>query len=129
MPGFVTRLTRRAPLVEQELLTLVEHLSSHPGFCWVRVTRSLVLCVMFCRSLFVPLPFFFRPFCCLFFDLRILITSLVSYLVNKPHFVLPSFFDLRILITSLVSSNYSYIHYIYIMLFFFFCRNIFYTGK
>jgi hypothetical protein len=27
--GFVTRLTRRVPLVEQELLTLPEHLSSH----------------------------------------------------------------------------------------------------
>ena len=26
--GFVTRLTRRMPLVEQELLTLLEHLSS-----------------------------------------------------------------------------------------------------
>jgi hypothetical protein len=28
----VTRVTRRAPLVEQELLNLPEHLSSHPGF-------------------------------------------------------------------------------------------------
>jgi hypothetical protein len=28
--GFVTRLTRRVPLVEQELLTLLEHLSSPP---------------------------------------------------------------------------------------------------
>jgi hypothetical protein len=28
--GFVTRLTRRVPLVEQELLTLPEHLSSPP---------------------------------------------------------------------------------------------------
>jgi hypothetical protein len=32
--GFVTRLTRRVPLVEQELLTLPEHLSSPPGFQW-----------------------------------------------------------------------------------------------
>ena len=37
----------------------------------VRVTRSLVLCVMFCRSLFVRLSGFF-------FDLRLLITPLVS---------------------------------------------------
>ena len=29
-----------------------------PGFSEVRVTRSLVLCVMFCRSLFVLLSFF-----------------------------------------------------------------------
>jgi hypothetical protein len=37
-------------------------------FTGVRVTRSLVLCVMFCR-----LFFFFYPLCCLsFFDLRIL---------------------------------------------------------
>ena len=41
------------PLVEQELLTLPEHMSSTPVFSGVRVTRSLVLYVMFCRSLFV----------------------------------------------------------------------------
>jgi hypothetical protein len=35
------------PLVEQELLTLPEHLSSHPVCNGVRVTRSLVLCVYF----------------------------------------------------------------------------------
>jgi hypothetical protein len=33
---------------------------------------------MFCRSLFVRLCFFFWPLCCLSFDLRILITPLVS---------------------------------------------------
>jgi hypothetical protein len=45
---------RRVPLVEQELLTLPEHLSSSPVFSGVRVTRSLVLCVFFadcCLSL------------------------------------------------------------------------------
>ena len=47
-----------------------------PVFSGVRVTRSLVLCV--CRSLFVLLSFFFWPLCCLFFDIRILITPLVS---------------------------------------------------
>ena len=45
--GFVTRLTRQVPLVEQELLTLPEHLSSPPVFSGVRVTRSLVLYVCF----------------------------------------------------------------------------------
>ena len=71
--AFVTRLTRRVPLVEQELLTLPKHMSSP------RVTRPLVLCVMFCRSLFVHLSFFFWPLCCLFFfESRILITPLVS---------------------------------------------------
>ena len=78
--GFVTRLTRPVPLVELELLTLPEHLSSPPVFSGVRVTRSLVLCVCFvCRSLFVLLYFFIWPLCCLFFfDIRILITPLIS---------------------------------------------------
>ena len=75
--GLVTRLTRRVSLVKQELLIFSEHLSSSPSFSGVRVTRSLVLCV--CRSLFVLLYFFFWPLCCLlFFDIRILITPLVS---------------------------------------------------
>jgi hypothetical protein len=77
--GFVIRLTRRVPLVEQELFTLPEHIWVHPRvFSWVHVTRSLVLYVMFCRSLFVLLYFFFWPLCCLSFDLQILITPLVS---------------------------------------------------
>ena len=41
-------------LVEQELLTLPEHLRSSPGFSGFRVARSLVFCAMSCRSLFVP---------------------------------------------------------------------------
>ena len=45
--GFVTRLTRRVPLVKQELPNLPEHLSSPPVFSGVRVTRSLVLYVCF----------------------------------------------------------------------------------
>ena len=46
---FVTRLTRWVPLVQQELLTLSEHLSSPPVLSGVgvRVVRSLVLCVCF----------------------------------------------------------------------------------
>ena len=43
--GFETRLTRQVPLVEQERLTLPEHLSS--VFSGVRVTRYLVLYVCF----------------------------------------------------------------------------------
>ena len=57
--GFVTRLTRRVPLVEQELLFLLEHLSSPLVFNKVRVTRSLVLyvcivdgCLSFCTFSF-----------------------------------------------------------------------------
>jgi hypothetical protein len=45
--GFVTGLTRRVPLMEQELLTLPGHLSSPPVLSGVLVTRSLVLCVCF----------------------------------------------------------------------------------
>jgi hypothetical protein len=45
--GFVTRLTRRVSLVEQELLTRPEHLSSTPVFSGVRVNRSLIFYVFF----------------------------------------------------------------------------------
>ena len=44
---FATRLTRRVPLVEQELLTRLEHLSLPPVFTEVLVNRSLGLCVCF----------------------------------------------------------------------------------
>ena len=41
--------------MEQELLTVPEHMSSPspPVFSGFRVTPSFVLCVMFCKSLFV----------------------------------------------------------------------------
>ena len=77
--GFVTRLTRRVPLVEQKMLTLPEHLSLLPIFSGVRVTLSLVLCACFVDRCLSFCAFFFLPLCCLFFvDLRILITPLVS---------------------------------------------------
>jgi len=38
-------------MVDQELLTLLEHLNSPPVFSGVRVTRSLDFCVVFCTSL------------------------------------------------------------------------------
>ena len=57
--GFVTRLTRRLPLMEQKLLTLPEHIRSPPVSTGVRVTRSLVLyacfvdrCLSFCSFSF-----------------------------------------------------------------------------
>ena len=77
--GFVTRLTRRVPLVEQELSTHPEHLSASPIFSGVCITRSFVLCGMLCWSLFILLYFLFWPLCCLFFsDIHILITLLIS---------------------------------------------------
>jgi hypothetical protein len=39
------------------LITLLEHLSSSPVFSRVRIARSIVFCIMFCRSLFVLLSF------------------------------------------------------------------------
>jgi len=51
--GFVTRVTRRMSLVQQELFTLSEHMSSPSILSRVRFGRSLVFCVVFCRSLFV----------------------------------------------------------------------------
>ena len=49
-----TRLTRPVPLVEKELPTLPEHLSSSPVFSGVRVIRYLALCVCF---VYVVCPF------------------------------------------------------------------------
>ena len=46
-------VTRLVSHVEQKLLTLPEYLSSSLVFSGVCVARSLVFCVMFCRSLFV----------------------------------------------------------------------------
>ena len=43
----LTRVTRRMSLVEQELLTLTEHLNSSPVFSGVRVVRSFVFCVVY----------------------------------------------------------------------------------
>jgi hypothetical protein len=90
------------PHVEQEVRTLPDHMSSPPVFSGVCVTRSLVFWVMFCRSLFVLLTFFFRPLYCLYFDLRLLITLLVSS-NSRPLCCLS--YDLRLLITLLVYSN------------------------
>ena len=57
---------------------------AYPAFQRFYVARSLVFCVMFCRSLCVLLSFFFWSLYCL------------------------SFFDLRVLISPLISSNFSY---------------------
>jgi len=63
------------PHVEEELLTLPQHLSSPPVFSEVRVTRSLISvqcsidrCLCFCHF----------PLFCLSFDLQVLITPLAS---------------------------------------------------
>jgi hypothetical protein len=70
-------------LVEQELLILPEYLNSPTVFRGVRVIRSLVFCIVFCRSLFVHLPFCFEY--CAVCPSSIMITPLVysnsSYMV------------------------------------------------
>ena len=62
-----------------ELLTLPEHLSSPSVFSGL-VILDLLLYVYALYSLFVLFSFFFWPLCCMFFfDLRFLITPLVSF--------------------------------------------------
>lgn len=55
--SFQCRLTRQVSHVEQEPLTLPEHMGSTPGFNGFNVARFLAFCVMFCRSSFIHLFF------------------------------------------------------------------------
>jgi hypothetical protein len=67
----------RVSHAKQALFILREHLVSPPDFSGVHVAP--VFRVMFCRWSFVLLSFIFWPLCWLYFyDLRLLITSLVS---------------------------------------------------
>jgi hypothetical protein len=65
--------TRRVPHVEQELLNHLDHLSSYSVFGGVRVLRSLVFCVMFCRMVTYYWPVLRLPDHCIF-----------SKLIHKP---------------------------------------------
>jgi hypothetical protein len=78
--GFVTRLTRRVPLVEQELLTLPEHPSSPTVFCGVRVTRSLVLYICFADRCLA--------FCTFSFGRKISLANINSILQKNMYTVL-----------------------------------------
>jgi hypothetical protein len=62
----------KTEIVEQELFTL-------PGGWGGRVARSLVFCVIFCRSLFVLLSPFLWTLYCLSFDIPLLVSSNFSY--------------------------------------------------
>jgi hypothetical protein len=68
--------------VEQELATSPEHLSSLPVFSVVRVTRSLVFCVVFCN---VDHYFSF----CSFLDI---VLSVLLYGLRLIHWYLNNFF-------------------------------------
>ena len=72
--------------------TLPGHLRSPPMFSAFGVAHSLDFWVVFCRSLFVPLclffwrvhcPSFWRVYYCPSFDLRLLITPLVSSNISE----------------------------------------------
>ena len=71
--------TWRGNVCRQLLITLQEHLRSSLVISEVRVVRSFVFYVAFCRALFLPFVFLFWPLYCLsFFDLQILIAFLVT---------------------------------------------------
>ena len=65
--GFATKVARWVTLVEQDIPTLSEHLSSTPVF---RVIESLVFCVVLWRSMFVFWSFL------IFFEWRLLVLLL-----------------------------------------------------
>jgi hypothetical protein len=64
----LTRVTRRVSHVEQKLIILPEHIRLSPFLSGFRIARSLVFCVLFCRTLFV------------FFLLDIMLSILLLYL-------------------------------------------------
>ena len=67
-----------------ELLTLPEHLRLSPVFSGVRVTQTLIVCVVLCRSLCVI--FIWSIYCLSYFDLRLLMNPLVlSEFSNRNH--------------------------------------------
>ena len=68
IPKYVTRVIRRVPLVEQELLTLPEHLRSPSVVSGVRVARYLVFYLVFCMLLFVLSSFSSLYFLNVFFS-------------------------------------------------------------
>ena len=120
---FSPGITRRVPLVEQELPTLPEHLSLPPVFSGVRVTRSLVLyacfvvrCLYFCPFSFdhcvvcsSSIYGFWLP---LWYLLAIVLFVLLRYTDYDCPFDIfwplccLFFFDIRILIAPLISSGH-----------------------
>ena len=67
--------------VEEELPTLPEHLTSSLVFSRVRVARSLIFCVMFCRSLFVIFLFSHCIICTLIYGLWLPLWYLQTFLI------------------------------------------------
>ena len=87
------RVTRRMPIVEQELLTLPENLISYPIFSGVRIAQSLAFCVVF---LLVLLSFFFgNCIVCLFYGLWVLARICIVFLLYKSLVLVYTFFKSR----------------------------------
>ena len=78
----------------------------HTSFSGVRVSQSLVFCVVFCRSLFVPLSDYWPLYYMSLYNLRPLITAVVSS--NFWPLSCLSLYDLWPLITPVVSSNFGH---------------------
>ena len=108
-----TRIIRRVLYVKQELLTLPQHQWMLPVLIGFVFLIFGFLCVV-CRSLFVLLSFFFWPLYCLsFFNLRLLMTPLVSfghcivYLSSTHGFWWPLWYLLAIVLSVLLQSTAS----------------------
>ena len=72
-------VTWHMSLVKQTLLILPKHPSWPPAFNGVTCCSIITFSTVFCRSLFVFLSFFLWPLYCLFFfNLRLMITPLIS---------------------------------------------------
>jgi hypothetical protein len=84
--------------VEQELVTLPEHLSL-PRFLVRFVYSIFSFMCMYCKSLLVRFSSFFTPLCCLSCDLSILISPLVSSISSYCSSV-TAIFQLYIMVTS-----------------------------
>jgi hypothetical protein len=77
--------------VEQELLTLPEHLSSPTVFSGVRITRSLVLCVCFVDRCLTFCPFSFGH-CVVRSSVSRLMITVVKDFIQKQIYVFVLFF-------------------------------------
>ena len=93
-------------LVEQELITLPEHLSSAPIYSRVRIARSFVFFVVFVDHC---LSFFFWPLYFLSCDVRLLITPLISSNFSfKRIWILP--YDICFCILFVIYISRQYLH-------------------
>jgi hypothetical protein len=81
--GFVTRVSRYVSHVEEDLPTYPEHPSSSSVFINVLVARSLVFCVILCRSLFVLFSFCHCDVCPSTYGFELLLCHLQTFLPRK----------------------------------------------